>query len=551
MLGVLLAGASALGAQDTAATARTDAQQLPDTAPPAVAREFRAAWVATVNNIDWPSKPGLSSFEQQTEIMLILNRAVEINLNAIVLQVRPAGDALYASRLEPWSEYLTGQQGRAPEPYYDPLTFWVNEAHKRGLELHVWLNPYRARLPNGKRAARNHLSRAQPRLVKEYGRHLWMDPGEPAVRRHTLRVIADVVARYDVDGVHMDDYFYPYPERRGGGDTTTVPFPDDASWARYRRNGGKLTRDDWRRSNVDQLIRDMYREVKRIKPWVKVGISPFGIGRPGDPPGILGFDAREKLYADSPKWLENGWADYFSPQLYWPIAQTPQSFPVLLSWWVGHNPKSRHIWPGLFTSRAVPDGRLPPEEIREQIRITRATPGASGNVHFSMKALMGPLVPGLLLPPQSPADSLRIRADSLRRAQLPDSAAASVTVEPIALQLLRNEYTTRALIPAMPWLSRVPPVRPVVRTVLDSATGSTTLRITPAGKSVVRWWVVQLRDSTPAPWRTAILPSAQRSYVLTATDSTPVPAEVRVTAINRVGLESAATVVPRRTPSTP
>jgi hypothetical protein len=225
----------------------------------------------------------------------------------------------------------------------------------------------------------------------------------------------------------------------------------------------------------------------------------------------------------------------------------PQSFPVLLKWWVEHNPKSRLIWPGLFTSRAVPDGRLPPEEIREQIRITRATPGASGNVHFSMKALMRPLVPGPILPPQTIADSLRVRADSARRTQAPDSAAAAaMTVEPIALQLLRNEYADKALIPAMPWLSAVVPDRPIVRVVQDSATGGTTLRLTPGGRNVVRWWVVQLRDSTPAPWRTVILPSAQRSYVLTANDSTTVPTDVRVRAVNRVGAESAAAIVRRR-----
>jgi len=485
-------------------------------------------------------------------MMLILNRAVDLNLNAIILQVRPAGDALYASRYEPWSEYLSGQQGRAPEPYYDPLAFAVAEAHKRGLELHAWFNPYRARAATGSRTqARNHIRVRRPTLVKEYGRHLWMDPGEPAVRRHTLRVIADVVSRYDVDGVHLDDYFYPYPERRGGGDTTIIPFPDDVSWARYRKAGGKLDRDDWRRSNVDQLIREMYAEVKRIKPWVKVGISPFGIGRPGDPPEIAGFDARVKIWADAPLWLENGWADYFSPQLYWPIAQVPQSFPVLLKWWVEHNPKTRHIWPGLFTSGAAPRGRWQPEEIRQQIQLTRAQPGASGNIHFSMKALMGPLARIALVPPRPVADSARAPgADSSIRSPTTDSVVITPSViteiDPIGFQLIKGEYAEKALVPATPWLSRGAPAQPIARTVRDSATGGMLLRITPGGKTVVRSWVIQMRDSTPAPWRTAIRPSSQRIYVLTANDSTVVPAEIRVSAVNRVGIESPAAIVRRR-----
>jgi len=235
-------------------------------APP-VPREFRGAWVASVANIDWPSRPGLSTWEQQAELIAILNRCVALNFNAVILQVRPAADALYDSPYEPWSAYLTGVEGRAPEPYYDPLTFAVAEAHKRGLELHAWFNPYRARHPSAHgSAALSHIATLHPELVRAYGRYQWMDPGEPAVRAQTLRVMLDVVKRYDVDGIHIDDYFYPYPEL--GPDSVPIPFPDSASYGRYVRGGGTLAVNDWRRENVNTLMRNIYRRTKAIKPWV-------------------------------------------------------------------------------------------------------------------------------------------------------------------------------------------------------------------------------------------------------------------------------------------
>jgi uncharacterized lipoprotein YddW (UPF0748 family) len=224
--------------------------------PPPEPREFRGAWVATVANIDWPSKPGLSGAAQRDEAIALLDRARTIGLNAIVLQVRPAGDAIYPSALEPWTEYLSGEQGRAPvvagEPAWDPLAFWVHEAHRRGLELHAWFNPYRARHSAAKSPlAASHIGVRRPALVKTYGDMLWMDPGEPEAAAHTLAVVADVVRRYDVDGVHIDDYFYPYPVKQGEVD---LPFPDDDAYARHLLGGGTLARDDWRRSNVDGLV---------------------------------------------------------------------------------------------------------------------------------------------------------------------------------------------------------------------------------------------------------------------------------------------------------
>ena len=350
---------------------------------PPLPREFRAAWVATVDNIDWPSKRTLSTRQQQDELTAIFNRASEIGLNAIIFQVRPSADALYESKLEPWSEYLTNRQGKAPNPSWDPLEFAVKLAHDRAMELHVWLNPYRAFHPAHKGPiASSHIAQTRPELVKNYGKYLWMDPGEPDVQKRIIAVTRDIVRRYDIDGVHIDDYFYPYPEKG-------QPFPDDRSFRAYQGRGGTLARDDWRRKNVDDTVRGMYQAIKAERVTVKFGISPFGIFRPGIPSGIkAGVDQYAELFADAQKWLREGWCDYFSPQLYWPISQTAQSFPRLLSYWQSQNSQARHLWPGLFTSRVMPtEGNWRPAEIINQIQTIRDA-GADGEVHFSMKALV-------------------------------------------------------------------------------------------------------------------------------------------------------------------
>ncbi len=355
------------------------ATQKPELPP--FQREFRGVWVATVDNIDWPSKRDLTTAQQKRELVAIMDRSHELRLNAVIFQVRPSADALYNSKLEPWSEYLTGRQGKAPNPTYDPLEFAIQEARKRGLELHVWLNPYRAFHPAQKAPLHgSHISKTRPELVKTYGKYLWMDPGEPDVQKRSLAVVADILKRYDVDGIHIDDYFYPYPEKG-------VDFPDGPSYAKYQTRGGKLDRGDWRRKNVDDFVQNLYKLIKREKPLVKFGISPFGIYRPGIPEGIkAGVDQYAQLYADAEKWLREGWCDYFTPQLYWPVAQTPQSYPVLLNYWLEQNIQGRHIWPGNFTSRTNPaEGNWKPAEVQQQIAITRGA-GATGNVHFSMKA---------------------------------------------------------------------------------------------------------------------------------------------------------------------
>jgi len=475
--------------------------------PPDVVREFRAVWVATVSNIDWPSRPGLSAWEQQAELIAIMNRTVALNMNAVILQVRPATDALYKSDLEPWSEYLSSQMGRPPEPYYDPLEFAVAEAHKRGLELHAWFNPYRSRHPSAKsEIAATHLSNTKPEIVRTYGKHLWLDPGDPVVRRHSVRVIMDVVRRYDVDGIHVDDYFYPYKERDSAN--AIIDFPDDATWSRYEKSGGNLSRHDWRRNNVDTFIRELYTETKRAKRWVKFGISPFGVWRPGYPEQIKGFDAYTELYADSRKWLNEGWLDYFTPQLYWPIARQEVSYPVLLRWWISQNTKGRNMWPGNFTSRvggAAPTG-INAQELLDQISVTRLERGASGNVHFSARAFMN-------------------SKDSL--------------VE----KLMAGPYSGPALVPASPWLDSIAPRVPRVTLTRDAATRALVATFTPVGAEKVWLWVLRYRNGPD--WTTRVLPGWQRSYMFAGGSGSPVPNAVTVAAVDRTGNESgAATAAP-------
>jgi uncharacterized lipoprotein YddW (UPF0748 family) len=475
------------------------------TSPPPVRREFRGVWVASVENIDWPSQPGLSTQEQKDELLGILDRAVALHLNGIILQVRPAADALYASPHEPWSEYLSGRMGRAPNPWYDPLEFAVNEAHRRGLELHAWFNPYRARHSSGKTpASANHISRTNPELVKKYGNMLWMDPGEPEVRDRTIQVVLDVVRRYDIDGVHIDDYFYPYKERDKRG--RVIDFPDATSWRKYQRSGGNLSRDDWRRANVDSLIHEVYVRIKATKPWVKFGISPFGVWRPGYPPETSSnrFDSYAELYGDSRKWVLNGWGDYFTPQLYWPIDRPELSFPVLLKWWVEQNAKGRHIWPGNYLDKVngTPTG-WPAQELLDQIAATRAQPGATGNVYFSVRSFM------------------------FGRDNLPE-------------KLIAGPYLDEAIVPASTWIDSVPPAAPVVRVGRDAGSGATTLTLEPQGTEATWLWVVQAR--TGSTWTTDVVPGFQRFFSLPRATPTFAPDEIAVSAVDRNGNQSAPAV---------
>ena len=385
---LLLAGCVAAPPLVTAVPA-SPASPVSSNTPPPAPREFRAAWVATVANIDWPSRAGLDSAQQQAEMRAILDAAQRLQLNAIVLQVRPAADAIYPSALEPWSEVLSGTQGKAPSPAYDPLQTWIAEAHRRGLQLHAWVNPYRARSNSRSVLAPTHIANTHPELVRSYGEQLWMDPAEPQAAQRTLDVVADIARRYDVDGIHIDDYFYPYPIADAQNPGGELDFPDGPAWQRYVAAGGPLPRTDWRRQQVNQLVQRMHALVHRDKPWLRFGISPFGIGKPERrASGIQGFSQYDKLYADVELWLEQGWLDYLAPQLYWPVDQSAQAFGVLLQTWQRDNPQQRPIWPGLFTSRI--DGSAKSwsaDEIRRQIALTRQA-ATQGHLHFSMVALL-------------------------------------------------------------------------------------------------------------------------------------------------------------------
>ena len=488
--------------------------------PPAAPREFRAAWVATVANIDWPSRKGLSSAAQQEEMRVLLDRAVALKLNAIVLQVRPCADAIYPSELEPWSEYLSGVQGQPPATFYDPLALWISEAHVRGLELHAWFNPFRARLGEGKSLPSPlHVSQSRPQWVRAYGNQLWMDPGEPAAAGHSLAVVLDVLKRYDVDGIHLDDYFYPYPVPQGDDVKSELDFPDQTTWGRYVDGGGLLARDDWRRSNVDALVQRLNTSIHQIKPWVRFGISPFGIGRPDlRPAGIQGFSQYHKLYADVERWLQSGWLDYLVPQLYWPKDQKEQAFVSLLDYWHRQNTQGRHVWAGLFTSRvlaAPTPGVLGskaswlPEEITRQIAAVRQRAPGSGHAHFSMVAL--------LQNRQSIGDALQ--ADT---------------------------YASAALVPASPWLENDAPLKPTATvTPLIGPYGPMRIHVKQEARGKApTCWAVWLRYGTQWFFQISRVPaftvSAQRN-----SDKLGVAAlsAVVISAIDRVGNESPRTTV--------
>lgn len=477
------------------AGAETDAAQLTLTntpeALPRIPREFRAVWVATVANLDWPSAPSLSVSEQKREAIAYLDLIAAQNFNAVIFQVRPHCDAFFPSELEPWSWYLTGEQGR--DPGYDPLQFWIDECRRRGLAIHAWMNPYRVSHPamNGRFSSQSVVAR-RPDLVRELKQpgYWWLDPGEDDSRDHVIRVVEDVVSRYELDGIHFDDYFYPYESFNNGAD-----FPDDVSWQRYRENSGRLDRGDWRRQRINMFVESVYRTIRRLKPAMVFGISPFGIWRPENPPGIRGKDTYSVLYADSRLWLNNGWVDYFSPQLYWPIGKPAQSFPVLLGWWHGENTHRRHIWPGLATWREEAT------EIIDQIQIIRGfAPEAPGQIHFRAKFV-------------------RDNAGGIR-----DALAA-------------GPYSSPALLPAMLWLDAIPPDRPLVELLAGGEWGDLTWRT--AGSDVAVRWGFYVKSR--AGWRYTVLPPAVTSLKSVAQNldiAVGSVTKLAITAVDHLGNES-------------
>lgn len=468
--------------------ARASIEEIPE-----IPREFRAVWIATVANIDWPSNQNLSTEEQKAELIELLDLAAATNLNAVIFQVRPMFDALYQSDLEPWSEYLTGQMGKAPDPFYDPLEFIVEESHKRGLELHAWFNPYRARYGSAKsEISENHVSQTDPEIVRQYGSFLWADPAEELTKRKTLDVILDVAKRYNVDGVHIDDYFYPYTSYGNGAE-----FPDDGPWEKYLETGGELSRNDWRRAQVNDFVERFYREVKEQSPLVKVGISPFGIWRPGHPEGTSGMDQYEALYADAKLWLNEGWVDYYTPQLYWEMSREQQSYVRLLEWWVEQNYEDRHLWPGNHTNKITDTSTSwDPEEINNQIAATRAQEGATGNVHFSGRAFKRNH--------QNVIDRLRT-----------------------------GPYADQALVPASPWLKDTAPEKPLLTLISDDQSGETIASWKNNDSEDPFLWAIYLKENGNWSWQ--ILPAKNEENLKIKIGNAT---EIAVSAIDRAGNES-------------
>jgi uncharacterized lipoprotein YddW (UPF0748 family) len=392
-------------------------------AQPAPKREFRAVWVATVNNIDWPSRPGLSTDEQMKEAIAILDMHAKNRMNAIIFQVRPASDAFYQSELEPWSRYLSGTPGKTPVPFYDPLAFWIEECHKRNMEFHAWLNPFRVSQNAAEPLAATHVAFQHPEWIVKYGDKLYFDPGLPQTRDWVVQVVTDIVSRYDVDAIHFDDYFYPYPLKED--------FPDENSFAQDSRGFEAGQKADWRRNNVDILIWKLSESIKNIKPWVKFGISPFGVWRnkADDPEGsetTAGTTNYDQLYADILKWQKNSWIDYCLPQLYWQIGHPSVDFLTLSKWWAAHA-YNRAMYIGhavykLEANSAIPDWR-DPEQLIRQIQITRQIPGLAGSAFYS---------------------SVHFKRNLFG----------------FEKSLQENVYHYPALVPVMPWIDKVAPAIP-------------------------------------------------------------------------------------------
>ena len=342
--------------------------------------EFRGVWIATVDNIDWPSRGMVNVDSQKAEYIRQLDMHQRNGMNAVIVQVRPAADAFYPSPYEPWSQWLTGVQGRAPFPYYDPLEFMIEEAHKRGMEFHAWCNPYRANfnISNSSIAA-NHITRTHPEWFLTYGEAKYFNPSNKQAQDFVVKVISDIVQRYNVDAIHMDDYFYPY--RIAGKE-----FPDEAA---YRQSGSNLSKPDWRRSNVDSIILAISVAIKKIKPWCKFGISPFSVWRNKDvdkdgsdtQSGVSNYD---DLFANILLWLQKGWIDYVAPQLYLEIGNDKIAYEKILDWWSKHS-YGRHVYIGHGIYRANEKNKAwkNPNELPNQIKLLRQYPNVQGSIYFS------------------------------------------------------------------------------------------------------------------------------------------------------------------------
>ncbi len=453
----------------------TDAITPDKTVAVSHAREVRGAWIATVSRINWPSSSDGSA--QKTEMIAILDAVKKAGLNTVFFQVRPEADALYASSIEPWSRYLTGTQGQ--DPGYDPLSFVVDAGHSRGIEVHAWLNPYRAKAGNVGACAANHVVNKMPEAVVTYGDLEWLDPGHPGAFDHTLSVIEDLLKRYDIDGIHFDDYFYPYPK-------DGMAFDDDATYSAY---GGGMSRDDWRRDNVNRMVAAVGESVKSLRTDVRWGISPFGIYRPGMPSGVVGLDQYEELYADPLKWMQEGWLEYVAPQLYWPTTSSGQPYGKLLQWW---------------DARAAETGRM-------------LLVGNSASGGFSLDEYRAEM------------DTVRGAASSATRGAIWWSVGPIVDNANGLATMLKAEYYGRpAATPAILGAADTPPAHPQVQ-----VTGGVAQILTESNG--IRFWAVYREDA--GAWQIdRLVPSATQQITITQ-------GQWAISAIDRSGRESLGVVV--------
>jgi uncharacterized lipoprotein YddW (UPF0748 family) len=345
--------------------------------------EFRGVWVATIDNIDWPSQGNYNTDSQKVEFIKLLDMHQRNGMNAMIVQIRPSTDAFYPSQYEPWSEWLTGVQGKPPAPYYDPLEFMIAETHKRNMVFHAWMNPYRAVFNVlTSTIAPTHITRLHPEWFITYGERMYFDPGNKEAQQYVTAVVKDVVSRYNVDAIHFDDYFYPYP-------IDGKAFPDDATYQLY---GNGLSKEDWRRSNTDSIIATLSATIKKENKQCQFGISPFGVWRNEDRDPVEGSKTKgaltnyDDLYADILLWLKNGWIDYVAPQLYWEFGHRRAPFEILLNWWSKHT-YGKHCYIGLGIYRANTNAAWRDNtQLTRQIEVLRNAPNIKGMIFFSSKS---------------------------------------------------------------------------------------------------------------------------------------------------------------------
>jgi uncharacterized lipoprotein YddW (UPF0748 family) len=472
--------------------------------------EFRAVWVASVENIDWPSKKGLPVDSQKAEFTRLLDMHERNGLNAVVVQIRPAADAFFPSPYEPWSEWLTGIQGQPPSPYYDPLAFMIEETHKRGMEFHAWCNPYRAVHTIGKSSiAPDHITRQHPDWFVRFEKTLYFDPGNKEVQDYVTSVVRDIVRRYDIDALHFDDYFYPYDIVEGG--PPGKDFPDNPSYARY---GNGLSKADWRRANVDSVIVRIGKVIKEEKPHCKFGISPFAIWRNNnkDPEGSdthAGQTDYDNLYADILLWLRNGWIDYVVPQIYFEFTHPHAPYAVLVDWWARHT-YGRQCYVGLapFLAGTRPAWR-DSSQLTRQIQVLRSYPSIQGAVFFSSKSFE--------TNPNGWCDSLQ-----------------------------NNYYSYPALIPPMPWIDSTKPHAPQFHMENNEKEHSTTAWLSKGDpQDTLRGFAIYQSDSAMLPVATTAAyrfipydPVAGFTIYTSDADKKAAPHFYFVTAISRTNVES-------------